>query len=267
MKLGEISERYPALKDVVQRVREVDGIENLYPPQAEAIETGFLDGKNLVLSIPTASGKTLIAEFALMNEALGGRKAIYLSPLRALASEKYEEMQEKYGKLVKIGISTGEYDSTGKELAEYDVLILTNEKMDSLMRHGPEWLEKIGLVVIDEIHLLNDRSRGPTLEVVITKLMDKNVQFLALSATIENSEELAEWLEADLVQSEFRPVQLSRGVFLDNEITFKEKDDQKFEAPPGADPMTLLTTDIIQKNAQSLVFVNTRRGAEKEAEE
>ena len=61
MKLSEIGERYPALKEVVHRIQEIDGIEELYPPQAEAIDAGFLDGKNLVLSIPTASGKTLIA--------------------------------------------------------------------------------------------------------------------------------------------------------------------------------------------------------------
>jgi len=266
MKLSEVSDKYPALKEVVQRLQEVDGVEELYPPQADALETGFLEGKNLVLSIPTASGKTLIAELALMNEALRGRKAIYLTPLRALASEKYEDLMEKYGKLVKIGISTGEFDSTGKELAEHDVLILTNEKMDSLMRHKPDWLKQIGLVVIDEIHLINDRGRGPTLEIVTTKLMKENVQFIALSATIENSDEIAKWLDAELVESDFRPVKLSRGVYLDNSVTFKEKDDIKFDAPPGVDPLALLTTDIIQNKAQSLVFVNTRRSAEKEAE-
>jgi helicase len=267
MKLGEVSTKYPVLADVVQRIKDVDSVDELYPPQAKAIETGFLDGKNLVLSIPTASGKTLVAELALMSEALKGKKAIYLTPLRALASEKFEEMKEKYRKLAKIAISTGEYDSSGKELADYDIMILTNEKMDSLMRHKPEWLEKIGVVVIDEVHLLNDKGRGPTLEIVTTKLKKLGVQFIALSATIENSDEIAKWLDAELVESEFRPVQLARGVFLDNSVAFKEKDDLKLDAPPGACPLAVLTTDIIQKKAQSLIFVNTRRSAEKEAEE
>ena len=266
MKLLDVSSKYPALKEVVQRLQEVDGIEELYTPQADALKTGFLEGKNLVLSIPTASGKTLIAELALMNEALKGKKAVYLAPLRALASEKFEEMREKYGKLVKIGISTGEFDSSGKELAEHDVLILTNEKMDSLMRHKPDWLKQVGLVVIDEIHLINDRGRGPTLEIVTTKLMKEKVQFIALSATIENSDEIAKWLDAELIESDFRPVKLSRGVYLDNSVTFKEKNDIKFDVPSGVNPLALLTTDIIQNKAQSLVFVNTRRSAEKEAE-
>ena len=221
MKITEVSDKYPVLKGVVQRLQEVDGIDELYPPQKEAIESGFLDGKNLVLSIPTASGKTLIAELALMNETNKGKKAIYLSPLRALASEKYEEMTEKYGKLAKIGIAIGEYDSTGADLKDYDILILTNEKMDALMRHGPEWLNDLGLVVIDEVHLIQDKGRGPTLEIVTTKLMDRNMQFLALSATIENSDEIAKWLNAELVKSDFRPVKLSRGIFLNNEILYR----------------------------------------------
>jgi len=267
MKLSEIAEKHPELEEAVQRVLEIDSIDDLYPPQEDAIKAGVLDGKSLVLSIPTASGKTLIAELACVQAALSGGKAIYLVPLRALAAEKHEDFTEKYGKLVKIGVSTGDYDSSGAELGTFDILILTVEKMDSLMRHSPDWLRKIRLVVLDEIHLIDSPKRGPTLEIVATKLMEQKAQFLALSATIENGDELADWLGAELVESNFRPVKLSRGVFFNNEVCFKEKKDLKFKQPRHTDPTILLAADILEKNAQSLVFVNTRRGAEKQAEE
>ena len=265
MKLSKVSKKYPALKKVIERVEEVENIKDLYPPQADAINAGVLDGKNLVLSIPTASGKTLVSEFAMLNEVLHGSKAIYLVPLRALASEKYQDLTEKYSQFAKIGMSTGEYDSPGKSLAEHDILILTVEKLDSLMRHSPPWLSDVGLVVLDEVHLLDSPNRGPTLEIVITQLKQlKGVQFLALSATIENGDELSDWLDAELVESEFRPIRLSKGVYLDGEVTFKEKDDLKISH--SQEPSVELALDIVKKEAQSLIFVNTRRGAESEAE-
>lgn len=264
MNLSEILSKHPALSEAVQRIQETDKIEELYPPQADAINAGVLDGKNLVLSIPTASGKTLIAELAMLNQALQGNKALYTAPLRALASEKYEDMREKYGKLARIAISTGDYDSTGAELAGYDIIILTNEKLDSILRHNPNWLDKVGLIVLDEIHLLDSINRGPTLEVVTTRLKTLDVQFLALSATIENSDEIAEWLNAELIESDFRPIKLFRGVYSNGEICFKEKADQKLEV--NMEPAELLAIDMVKKSAQSLVFVNTRRGAEKESE-
>jgi helicase len=265
MKLSKISKKYPALKKVVNKIQEIDSITALYPPQASAIKAGVLDGKNQVLSIPTASGKTLIAELAMLNEVLHNSKAVYVVPLRALANEKFEDMKAKYSDFAKIGISTGDFDSKDSSLGEFDILFLTFEKLDSLMRHNPPWLKEIGLAVIDEIHLLDSPNRGPTLEIVTTKLRELNTQILALSATIENSDELADWLDAKLVESSFRPIKLSRGVYLNGDISFKEKSDLKLNKS-GLDPAVVLAQDIVKNQAQSLIFVNTRRGAEKEAE-
>ncbi|MEF8778985.1 MAG: DEAD/DEAH box helicase, partial [Natronomonas sp.] len=89
------------------------GIESLYPPQAEAVESGITDGQSLVASVPTASGKTLIAQLAMLSAVDQGGKALYIVPLRALASEKREEFSafEAYG--VSIGVATGNYEDTG----------------------------------------------------------------------------------------------------------------------------------------------------------
>ena len=137
-----------------------------------------LEGQNIVLASPTASGKTLIAELCALKHVLEkGGKVIYLSPLRALASEKFEEFK-KYtsikkvdGRKVTVGISTGDFDSADNWLERYDVIITTNEKADSLLRHRAKWMDSISLVIADEIHLLNEAERGPTLEIVLGKAL------------------------------------------------------------------------------------------------
>ncbi len=268
MKLSELLEKHPHLKAPVSKIEAHDRVTTLYPPQEEAIKTGALDGKNIVLSIPTASGKTLVSELVALNHILSKKgKAVYIVPLRALASEKFEDFKTKYSDLCKIGISTGDFDSSGASLGNFDLLILTIEKMDSIMRHQPPWIHEITLAILDEVHLLDSADRGPTLEIVATQLKELGAQILALSATVENSDELARWLDAKLVESDFRPIKLSRGIFLKGEVDFKEKPDLKLQNyNTKIDASVLLATDIVKNKAQALVFANTRKGAESEAE-
>ena len=116
-------------------------------------------------------------------------------------------------------------DSSDSYLADYDLIITTSEKLDSLTRHHAPWINEIATVIVDEIHLLNDPSRGPTLEILITMLKEslKNVQFVGLSATIGNPKELAEWLDAKAVIDNWRPVKLKEGVYFDGEVEFKDE--------------------------------------------
>jgi len=102
--------------------------------------------------------------------------------------------------------------------------VTTNEKADSLLRHRLGWITDTSLVVADEVHLLNDGNRGPTLEVVLARFMHLNpeLQILALSATINNVKEIAGWLNAEYVVTDWRPVSLSEGILLDQEILYKD---------------------------------------------
>ena len=99
----------------------------------------------------------------------GDGKVLYLSPLRALASEKWEEfkkyttVKKRNGRRVSVGISTGDYDSSDPWMGKYDIIVTTNEKADSLLRHRAKWVSDVSLVVADEVHLLNESERGPTL--------------------------------------------------------------------------------------------------------
>src|ERR1017187_689052 len=205
------------------------GFVELYPPQAAAVESGLLDGKNLLIASPTASGKTLIAALAAYKRIVEERrKVVYLSPLRALASEKYAEFRnllERFG--VRCVISTGDFDSAGAALKNYDLLILTNEKFDSLLRHGIPWLPDVGLFVSDEVHLAGSGDRGPTLEMILTKVihLGLDAQLISLSATINNSDEIAGWLKSDLVALDWRPVPLREGVYDYGRIIFYPDDE------------------------------------------
>ena len=254
-----------AVKDLTVR----SGIVDLYPPQEEAIRAGALDGRNLVLASPTASGKTLVAEFCAFKHIIEGNgKVLYLTPLRALASEKFDEFK-KYtaiikpsGKRIRVGISTGDFDSTDPWLERYDIIITTNEKADSLLRHRAKWIDDISLAIADEVHLLNDSERGPTLEVVLARLMQVNrdIQTLALSATINNVDEIAGWLNAGHVTTEWRPITLKEGVLLHDEIQFKDGSSRRIEKRTH-DPTTNLALSTIKSGGQALVFAATRKSS------
>ncbi len=264
LKIAELS--------VPESVKEVllgFGISELFPPQKDCILAGVLEGKNIVLASPTASGKTLIAELCSLKHVLEkGGKVIYLSPLRALASEKFEEFN-KYtsikkvnGQKISVGISTGDFDTADNWLERYDIIITTNEKADSLLRHRAKWMDSISLVIADEIHLLNDAGRGPTLEIVLARLMQVNpqIQILALSATINNVDEIAGWLNAKYVVTEWRPINLKEGVMLQAEVQYKDGSSRKVEQETHFTIINMVL-DTIKNGGQALIFASTRRNA------
>ena len=241
-----------------------EGFTQLYPPQAEAVKAGLLKGKSVLVSAPTASGKTLIATLSMLSYLSKNKgKVIYLSPLRALASEKFLEFKKleklSIGNRIKVGISTGDFENIEKKLENNNILVLTNEKMDSIIRHGVEWIEDIGLVISDEIHLIGDESRGPTLEMILTQLkrLDKKPQILGLSATISNSQELADWLDCNLVQSEWRPVPLSEGVYDDGIVTMSDGSTFDVDRSLRGTPIDL-GVQCVKEGGQSLIFAETR---------
>jgi helicase len=202
---------------------EKRGFKTLRPCQTKSIDAGLFEDKNILVCTPTASGKTLVAELGFLNAILHDKgKAVYVVPLRALASEKFKTFTKDYPS-IKVAISSGDIDAADEFLERYNLIITTSEKFDSLIRHKARWLKDVKTVIIDEIHLLNDPGRGPALEVLITILrsMIKNLQLIALSATIGNPEELAHWLSAELVIDDWRPVRLDKGVYLDGEIEFE----------------------------------------------
>ncbi|RZN33260.1 MAG: ATP-dependent DNA helicase [Methanosarcinales archaeon] len=243
---------------------EKTGIIELYPPQADAIEKGLLGRKNILAAIPTASGKTLLAELAMLSAIGSGGKALYIVPLRALASEKYERFKE-FGDLgIRVGISSGDLDSRDEYLGDNDIIVATSEKADSLLRNETQWMYDLTAVVIDEVHLLDSPDRGPTLEVTIARMRRINpyIHIIALSATVGNAQAIADWLDAECVSSEWRPVDLQEGVLLGSAIHFPGRE---IELPAvrssRSDPVEALVLDTLESGGQCLIFDSSRRNA------
>ncbi|MFB6133808.1 MAG: ATP-dependent DNA helicase [Halanaeroarchaeum sp.] len=265
MKVSDLS----GLPDGVAESLEDDGIDELYPPQTAAVEAGVLEGRNLVASVPTASGKTLVAKLAMLSAIERGRRmgtgatALYIVPLRALANEKAEEFAELEAFGVEVGVSTGNYQSDGDRLSDNDVIVATSEKVDSLIRNGAPWMEDLSCVVADEVHLVDDAQRGPTLEVTLAKLRQRipDLQVVALSATVGNAEEIADWLDAELVDSTWRPIDLKTGVHFGNAVHFDDGSQRELAA--GSKNQTAaIVEDTLADDGSTLVFVNSRRNAE-----
>jgi len=239
-------------------------IKTLTPPQELAIEKGLLSGKNLLVASPTASGKTLIAELACMNAIISkGMKAVYIAPMRALVSEKFNEFRSAHP-YIKTAISMGDLDSSDQWLADYEMIFVSTEKFDSLIRHGINWISEVGCIVFDEIHLLADLERGPALELLMTKLSNtSNAQLLALSATIGNANELADWLKAELVESAYRPVKLLKGIVNNGKIFLEDSKKSAIDLEGRSSiPEIRVLEDTLSRKKQLLVFYSTRRNAE-----
>ena len=242
------------------------GIEELYPPQAAAVDAGVTRGANAVAAVPTASGKTLIAELAMLT---ADGPALYIVPLRALAREKYESFSELPG--VSVGISTGDFDSPAEELGDEDIVVATAEKVDSAIRNGASWVADLSVAVVDEVHLLGRPRRGPTLEITLATLQRRapGVQIVALSATVDNPGAIAAWLDAELVESTWRPVSLRTGVYADGDVAFDDGSTLAVDVPPpgpdedrDTEATAALVADAIDDGGQCLAFVSSRRAAE-----
>ncbi len=252
------------LSDSAIKFLKSQGFKKLYPPQADSVECGLLDGKSVLVSAPTASGKTLIAMLAILSYvSKNNGKVIYLSPLRALAAEKFSEFKKlekiSLGNKVRVAISTGDFENIEKNLEKSNLLILTNEKMDSLIRHGVEWIDDVGLVISDEVHLIGDDNRGPTLEMILTqlKMLDSKPQIVGLSATITNSDEIADWLGCSLIKNDWRPVPLSEGVCDGGMVTMNDGKTFDVDLSLRGVPVDL-GVQSVQQGGQSLIFAETR---------
>lgn len=265
MKLEDVLKKY-AFPPEAHKIFLASGIQELYPPQADAIKEGILEGKNLLMSVPTAAGKTLIAELCMLRSILLNQgRCLYIAPLKALASEKYNDFKNKYSPLgIQAGIAIGDLDTPSHYLNRYQMIIATAEKIDSLLRSRAKWLiDALSVVVLDEIHFINDASRGPTMEILTARIRQLNpkVQILALSATVSNAKEMAEWLKAELVTSSWRPIPLKEGVYFNERIIFNHAGTRLIGEEP-ADDMSKLALDTLRGKGQVLIFVNSRRSAQ-----
>ena len=260
--------RWDIPDDLIDAWRK-DGIENLLPIQEQAIKRHRLfDSGNLIVSAPTSSGKTFIGEMAAVYQGLKGKRAVYLVPLKALAEEKFQRFTKLYEQYdLKIVISTRDHKEFDKDLDEgdFEIAIIVYEKFFTLLNSSAKFLDQIGLIVIDELQLLSDPSRGSNLELILTKLkMLKNrFQLIGLSAVLGKDSEVDKWLDIDLLQYSRRPVELRTGYLYDGvfqyqtynslesgeEVLLPESPTEKLDIVIGA------VSRLAKSGEQSLLFL------------
>ncbi|MFD2795306.1 DEAD/DEAH box helicase [Promicromonospora vindobonensis] len=193
------------------RFREVVGfqLDDFQVQACEALE----QGRAVLVAAPTGAGKTVVGEFAVHLALASGRKAFYTTPIKALSNQKYADLVRRHGP-DNVGLLTGDTTING----EAPVVVMTTEVLRNMLYAGSTTLDGLAYVVMDEVHYLADRFRGPVWEEVIIHLSD-DVQLVSLSATVSNAEEFGDWLEmvrgdTAVVVSERRPVPLWQHVLM-----------------------------------------------------
>ena len=218
--------------------------ESLLPIQEKAIvKHNVLGGRNLIIFAPTSSGKTLVGEIVSVHFAMAKKRALYLVPMKALAEEKYHHFKDMYGELgIKTIISTHdrkEYDQD-LERKEFHIGVVVFEKLNALLVKNSNLLEGIGLVVVDELQMIGDDTRGAGLELLLTKILLSpfRPQLLGLSAVLGNADDLARWFNAELLIDTRRPVELRKGILSRGIFTYLEHNsgmegEEKWPLPEG----------------------------------
>jgi len=248
------------------KVLKNHGISSLLPIQILAVEGGLLDGEDILVVSDTTSGKSLVGELAGIEAAMEGRTYIYLSPLVALANQKYHEYVNTYESLglrtaIRVGMSSidvGEEELVivDDDVADADIIVASYEGFDFLLRSG-QWhqIRDVGVVVIDEIQMVADEDRGAELDGLLVRLrtLFPKAQVVALSATVGNPEELAQELKLKPVILRGRPVPLQRHLIL----TLTELDKLRMMAD-------ISKAEFQQKSSfgfrgQTIIFTNSRR--------
>lgn len=220
-------------------------IKEYNPAQQAVIDSGYLENnENYIISIPTASGKTVLGVLAALKVLSEGGKVVYAVPLISLQNEKYKEFKvfEQFGYTV------------GKHPSRADIAVMVFESFDSITRFSRNVLQEIDLVILDEFHMIGDYSRGPTLECAITRIKEQNkgIRIIALSATLQNMDEMAHWLEANVVTHDYRPVPLHKEVLCAEEYATSDKNNLVFK----------ILNESLNNSSQMLTFVSTRRFTE-----
>ena len=236
---------------------------DLYDHQVKAI--GHIDrGRNVVLSVPTAAGKTVVAYHAIAKALSQGGKAMYVVPLKALASEKFRELRRLREDGIRVGLLIGDYEVDTETLSRMQVLVSTSEKADSILRHDPGFFNDFRVMVIDETQLLGEEKRGPILEGFITasRIVNPDLQFVCLSATISNRQEIASWLNAEVVLSDFRPVPMRYGILNKQTIVYDDNEEESVEG----DIVRHVVGKQCGEGGQVLIFRGSRKKAEDEAQ-
>ena len=267
--------RYGIPQSVIESWKAIQG-DSLLPLQASAVtKHNLMTGESLIISAPTSSGKTFCGEMAAVASLFKRKKVVYLVPLKAVAEEKYSDFLEKYGGLgIRVVISTRDRQEDDRDIEKgnFDLAIMIYEKFNQLLIKNLDILSLINLIVVDELQMVGDPSRGPLLELALTKIKSSGYspQILGLSAVLKDADQLSSWLGCRLLFDKSRPVELLQGVLLDGEFHFRKYN----SGEEGAHQLVDLDSDeshqilftnmekLLEEGEQILVFLKSKRNCE-----
>ena len=252
--------------EAVPEFADAFGFEEFNRMQREALPVILETDDNVVASAPTAAGKTALAELAICRTLRDGGTALFVAPMRALTNEKEAEWDRFEELGYSVYVVTGERDLNPRRAERADILVMTPEKTDSATRKhdSPRYsfITDVDCVVIDEVHLLDSAGRGGVLEVTVSRLRRLcDPRIIALSATMPNIEDVADWLDAPpeatfAFGESYRPVELHTAVktYSHGDNAFADKYRRLYRALDCVEPH-------IRESGQAIVFVSSRQDA------
>ncbi|MFH1335743.1 MAG: DEAD/DEAH box helicase, partial [Candidatus Zixiibacteriota bacterium] len=267
--------RYGIPDSIIESWKKTQGNELLPLQAAAVVKHDLLNGKSLIIAAPTSSGKTFCGEMAAAVNLFKRKKVVFLVPLKAVAEEKYTDFCRKYSPLgIRVTVSTRDRQEDDRKIerGDFDLAIMIYEKFNQLLVKNLDVLNSINLVVVDELQMIGDPSRGATLELVLTKIKSSKYspQILGLSAVLKDPEQLSSWLGCQLLLEKNRPVELLQGVLLNGEFRFRkhnsgEEGSQKLVGLESEEPHLILFANLnqlLEEKEQVLVFLKSKKNCE-----
>lgn len=269
--------KYGFSRRIVDCWRE-SGLDFLLPLQVEALKDfGLLQGNNVLINGPTSSGKTFCGELAAVRSVMNNKRAIFLVPLKALASEKFWELKKRYRKIgFKVIAVTSDYPGNKRLFVKgtYDIAVVVYEMFNSLTVNGLSLLESVGTIIFDELQLVTTTDRGLAYELAISKVrnISSSIQMIGLIGGLDECRLFSEWLNISLLKSTNRPVELYQGVLFGGKFFYRRYNDcrEGLEYFKGTDiilqdcdiPIELYrgVKHLVDKDEQVLIFTATRNG-------
>ncbi|CAI2348142.1 unnamed protein product [Caenorhabditis sp. 36 PRJEB53466] len=250
------------------------GIERLFEWQINVLNGAIKHcDQNVVFSAPTSAGKSIVAELLAWQVAVAGKKVLFILPYISVAREKLHQIQ-KCWRREDIAVC-GYIGPQASNPNEWIGAVCTIEKAASLTNRAlsEKWFDEIGMVVVDELHMVFDSSRGAHIEHMIAKILlwnktaENKVRIVGMSATIPELHRIGQWMEAQVYEASFRPIRLNNNIIIGSEMRKFENgivSDQITREFPD-DPLITLAEESFRKNYQGLVMISSKMEAEKTA--
>lgn len=248
------SERYAAFR---QRQRQSASIaaqfERTLPFELDSFQSeanqALEHGSNVLVAAPTGAGKTVVADFAVFLAQQHNVKAFYTTPIKALSNQKYHDLVDLYGE-DRVGLLTGDISIN----SEADIVVMTTEVLRNMLYEHSTTLNALRYVILDEVHYLADRFRGPVWEEVIIHLPPR-VRIVALSATVSNVEDFGQWIasvrgDTKLIVSEKRPVPLEQHVMVQQNDRTEPEIIDLYRRDADGNQTTVVNTELARRLSQ-----------------